>query len=88
MRMQYARIGGGRWLADYDQWSCILSGANESSPLHTGKYRYKYTHKLTAQGGWGGWRGREGGGEGLQYIPVNLKLPREHQHTSALLFVD
>ncbi len=25
MRMQYARIGGGRWLADYDQWSCILT---------------------------------------------------------------
>jgi len=22
--------------------------------------------------GVGGWRGREGGGEGLQYIPVNL----------------
>ncbi len=49
MRVQYARIGGVRWLADYDQWTCILSGANESSPLHTGKYRYKYTYKLTAQ---------------------------------------
>jgi hypothetical protein len=64
VQVQYARIGGGRWLADYDQWSCILSGANESSPLHTGKYRYKYTYKLTAQGGWGGvaWEGGRWGG--------------------------
>lgn len=54
VQVQYVRIGGGRWLADYDQWSCILSGANESSPLHTGKYRYKYTYKLTAQEGVGG----------------------------------
>ncbi len=46
MQVQYARIGGGRWLADYDQCSCILSGANESSPLHTGKYRYLYISSI------------------------------------------
>ena len=39
VQVQYVRIGGGRWLADYDQGSCILSGAIESSPLHTGKDR-------------------------------------------------
>ncbi len=63
MRVQYARIGGGRWLADYDQWSCILSGANESSPLHTGKYRYTvyiYVQIDCTRGGWGG-----GGGAGV-----------------------